>query len=255
MIVFGAVDEEHHVGILLDGSRLTQVAELRTLSFESLARLNATVKLAERENGNVEFLGKSLQRSGYCRYLLLSAAEAHTVGVHQLQIVNHNQFHTMFSHQSACLCAQLKHRESGSVVNIERCSNERVDTLVEAVPFVGFKLSVENLASLNFTAVGDESVDELDVAHLKREEGCGYTIVGNDVFCHGEGKRGLSHGRSACNDDEVGRLPTAGDVVELVVACRYSRESVFVCRRFLNNINGICYDRVYLCVVLLHVSC
>ena len=39
------MDETHHVGILLDGTRLTQIAQLRPLAFLAFAVLHATVQL------------------------------------------------------------------------------------------------------------------------------------------------------------------------------------------------------------------
>ena len=60
VIVFGTMDEEHHVGILLYGSRLAEVAELRTLAFKALAGLYSTVELTEGEDGDVELLCQTL---------------------------------------------------------------------------------------------------------------------------------------------------------------------------------------------------
>ena len=63
MVVFGAVDEDDHVGILLDGSRFAEVAQLRTLTFVALAVFNSTVQLAQSQNGNVQFLGQAFERT------------------------------------------------------------------------------------------------------------------------------------------------------------------------------------------------
>ena len=46
-IVFGTMHEQHHIGILLDSSRLTEIAELRALALVALAILYATVELRE----------------------------------------------------------------------------------------------------------------------------------------------------------------------------------------------------------------
>ena len=64
MVVFWSVDEEHHVGILLDGSRLTEVAQLWSFSFKTFTRLHATVQLTECEDGYVELFRKPFERSG-----------------------------------------------------------------------------------------------------------------------------------------------------------------------------------------------
>ena len=53
MVVFGAVDEDDHIGILLDGSRFAEVAQLRALSFVALAVFDTTIQLAQGQNGNV----------------------------------------------------------------------------------------------------------------------------------------------------------------------------------------------------------
>ena len=59
VVVFGAVDEEHHVGILLNGSRLTQVAQLRALAFKAVAVFYCSVELGKGEHGDVQLLGKT----------------------------------------------------------------------------------------------------------------------------------------------------------------------------------------------------
>ena len=69
----------------------------------------------------------------------------------------------MLANQSAGLGAQLKDGQAGGVVDIERCTQQVVQTLVQTVPLVGLQLAVQNLRTLNLAAVGDESVDELDV--------------------------------------------------------------------------------------------
>ena len=45
VIVLWTVYKDDHISILLDGSRLTQIRQLRTLAVESLTTLHATVQL------------------------------------------------------------------------------------------------------------------------------------------------------------------------------------------------------------------
>ena len=59
MVILRAMNEQYHVGILLDGSRLTQVRQLRALTFQSLTALNTTVKLTERQDRNIQLLGQT----------------------------------------------------------------------------------------------------------------------------------------------------------------------------------------------------
>ena len=62
MIILRTMHKQHHIGILLDGSRLTKVAQLRTLAFKTLTILNSTVQLRQSEYGDIKLLGKSLKR-------------------------------------------------------------------------------------------------------------------------------------------------------------------------------------------------
>jgi len=102
------MNEEHHIGILLNSSRLTKVAQLRTFALESLTVFHITRQLRQGEYRNVELLGKPLERTGNCRNLFLTATKLHSVGVHQLKIVYHKELHTLFSYQSACLGSQFE---------------------------------------------------------------------------------------------------------------------------------------------------
>ena len=64
LVVFGAVDEAHDVGVLLDSPRLTEVRELRALAIgvtALLAVLYAAVELGEGDDGYVQLLGQHLQ--------------------------------------------------------------------------------------------------------------------------------------------------------------------------------------------------
>ena len=45
LIIFGAMDKAHHIGILLDGPGFTQVTQLRTLSVNTFTALHTTIQL------------------------------------------------------------------------------------------------------------------------------------------------------------------------------------------------------------------
>ena len=53
MVVLGTVNEDDHIGILLDGSRLTKVAELGALALETFTTLHTTIQLTECQDGNI----------------------------------------------------------------------------------------------------------------------------------------------------------------------------------------------------------
>ena len=69
------MDENDHVGILLDGSGFTKVAELG-LSGAASALHGISGKLGQGDDRDVQFLGRGLQRAGNgCHFLFAEAAE------------------------------------------------------------------------------------------------------------------------------------------------------------------------------------
>ena len=247
------MNEEHHVGILLNGSRLAKVAQLRPLAVDALTVFHRSVELAQCQNRDVEFLGQSLERAGDGGHLLLAVTETHTAGVHQLQIVYHDDFHPFFPHQSAGLRPQLKHRETRRVVHIDGCSRELSQVFVEALPLVRFELTAEYLVSRNLAHVGNQAVHQLHVVHFEREEGDGFAVVHGDVLGDAQRERGLTHGRSAGDDHKVGSLPPARDVVQPGESARHTGQSPLVLGRSHKYSLRFGYHGVYLRVVLPHV--
>ena len=71
LVGIGAMNEDHQVAILLDGSRLTKVGQLGALV---VALFGFAVELAERDYRNLEFFGEQLQASGVFGDLLLASA-------------------------------------------------------------------------------------------------------------------------------------------------------------------------------------
>ena len=63
MIILWTMHEEHHIRILLDGSRFTEVTQLRTLTLKTFTGFNTTIQLTEGDDGDIQFLSKTLQRT------------------------------------------------------------------------------------------------------------------------------------------------------------------------------------------------
>ena len=51
------MNKHNDVGVLFDGTRLAQVTQLRTLAVNALAVFHAAVQLAQRDDGDIQFLG------------------------------------------------------------------------------------------------------------------------------------------------------------------------------------------------------
>ena len=63
LVIFGAVNETHHIGILLDCTGFTKVTQLRTFSFKPFTTLDTTIQLRQSYNRNIQLFGKPLQRT------------------------------------------------------------------------------------------------------------------------------------------------------------------------------------------------
>ena len=160
----------------------------------------------------------------------------------------------MLTYQTTRLGTQLKDGEAWSIVNVQRCTQQVVDTLIQTVPLVRLQLSVQNLRALNLTGIRYQTVHQLHVRHFKREERHRHLVVGSNILSHREGKRRLTHCRTTGNDDKVRWLPTTGDIVQFMITRRHTRQAVLIGCSLLDDVNGILDDGVYLRVVLLHVT-
>ena len=160
----------------------------------------------------------------------------------------------MLTNQSARLGPQLKHGQSWRVVDIERSSLQIVDALVKPIPLIAAQLAIEDLGTLNLTGIGDQAIHQLHVRHFKREESHRHPHISSDILGHRERERGLTHRRAPGNDDKVGSLPAAGDVVELVITRRDTRQSVGIGSRRLNHLHGLHQHWVDDRIVFLHVA-
>ena len=61
LVIFGTVNEAHHIGILLDGTGFTKVTQLGTLAFLAFTVLHTTVQLRQSDDRNVQLLGQTFQ--------------------------------------------------------------------------------------------------------------------------------------------------------------------------------------------------
>ena len=91
VVVGLAVDEGDHVGILLDGAGLAQIAEHGALVVA--AALAGAGELRERDDGDVQLLGQGLEAAGdggdlLGAVLVVLACRRRAGGRHQLQVVD-----------------------------------------------------------------------------------------------------------------------------------------------------------------------
>ena len=84
-VILLSEDKHDDVGILLDGSRFTQVAQLRAFV---VAVFDLAAQLAERDDGDVEFLGDGLEALGDLGNLIDPVFIIRSArGFHELKII------------------------------------------------------------------------------------------------------------------------------------------------------------------------
>ena len=117
MIHFLAVDEHDHVGVLLDGPRLAEVAQPGTMAL--LAHLHLPVQLGQAQQGDVQLAGEALQPPGHLGHLLL-ARVARIVRLDQLQVVDHQEAEVLLPLQPPGAGGDFRHRAGRRVVDEDR---------------------------------------------------------------------------------------------------------------------------------------
>src|ERR1700724_4555580 len=92
-VIFLAVHEHHHVGVLLDRAGFTQVGQLRAFV---VAALDLARQLRQRDDGDVELLGQRLQAGGdFGDFLHAVIVAALARALQKLDIVDHDQVETL----------------------------------------------------------------------------------------------------------------------------------------------------------------
>ena len=97
MVVFRTVDKAYDIRILLNSTRLTQVAQLRLLAVYSRSTFHGAAQLAQCNNGYIQLLCHGFQVARNHTNLLLAAAEVHPLCVHQLQVVDDDELHSVLT--------------------------------------------------------------------------------------------------------------------------------------------------------------
>ncbi|MDF2782518.1 MAG: hypothetical protein K0S96_2323 [Geminicoccaceae bacterium] len=224
-VVLVAVDEHHHVGVLLDRAGFAQIRELRPLV---LALLDRARELGERQDRDVELLGDRLQALGDLGDLL------HPVGLggaadrpHQLQVVDHQHRQAVAPLEPARAGPERRDRQRRGVVDEQRATREVLARLDHALPLVLPELAAAQVVRAQVGLGGEQAHRELLGRHLEREQadrvaaagqalglrsgGPGRRGVGGD----GDRERGLAHARARRQDHQVRGLQAAELVVEV----------------------------------------
>ena len=208
------VDEQDHIGVLLDGTGLAEVAEHRlAVALFALHRLAG--QLGQGDDRDVELLGGRLEGTGDGRDFLLAQAAEVGRTLHQLEVVHDDQADLLLLDEAFGLGAELGQRQARGVVDVEGGLGEVRQRHVELLPLVGLQRNAAlDLVGREARLGGHQTLDELDGGHFEGEHRDGDVVVHRGVAGEVEGEGRLTDGRTGRQDDEVRRLPAHGDAVE-----------------------------------------
>ncbi len=228
-VVVVAVDEHHHVGVLLDRAGFAEVRELRPLV---LALLDRAGELRQRHDRHRELLGDGLQPLGDHGDLQHAAVRPGAGGgAHELEVVHHDELQPPGPLQPAAAGAQRGDGDGRGVVDHQRQAGELAADLDEAVEIPLLDVAAADLVAGDARVLGQQAGGELVGAHLEREDGDGAArlhplplLVGFAQQGLGgaegdlRGERGLAHAGAAGEDQQIRAMQAAGLGIEVAQA-------------------------------------
>ena len=220
-----AVNEQDHVGILLDSARFAQVGHDRTFV---RALLQRAVQLGQRDHGTTEFFRQAFQAP---RNLgnLRGAVVARRIGRHQLQVIDDDQAQlAALARQTARAGAQFDRVQRRRFIDVQLRVVHLLDRIRQARPVFVVQAARAQAVLVQLPDGAEHTHGQLGAAHLHREHGHGQAAVDGHVFADVDGKRRLAHRRTARHDHQVARLQTGGHAVEVDETGGHARDFTLV---------------------------
>ena len=116
LVILLAVDEHHHVGILLDGARFAEVVEPRAVV---TGGFRLPIQLSEAQHRDIEFARHPLEPPRDSCHLFLPRV-AGIVGLDQLEVVDHDQRESLLTLEPPCHRCNLGECAAGRIVDEQR---------------------------------------------------------------------------------------------------------------------------------------
>ena len=216
-IIFLAIDEHHHIRVLLDRSGFAQIGEHRALV---VAIVDAARELRQRHDRDIQLLRQRLQAFGHFGdflHAILGPARR----LDQLQIIDRDQPDILLPLQSARTRCDLRDRNATGIVDVKRQIAQHLRGLHEAVPFRVGKTTGADFSHIDFRLLGKNAGGKLRGRHLERKKqhrrsARRFDLVRlvlrpkpSGVKRHIGGERCLAHAGPARDDDEIGRVQPA----------------------------------------------
>src|SRR5690606_3951865 len=147
--------------------RCSQVGKLRALVLTLLDRAR---KLRSGQHGDIQLPGKLLELARDKANLLHAVLHAPATGIHQLQIVHHDQVQTVLAVQAAALGPHLDRRLRRRVVEENADVAQVASRLNKERPLAVVEFAEAQVLRADARLGRDETLHDLLVAHLHAED-------------------------------------------------------------------------------------
>ena len=170
---------------------------------DSLARLSCE----RQSDGDVELAGEGLDAAGDGGDFLLAVLGAG--GLHELEIVDDDDFEIELELEAAGLGAQVHEGQARGVVDEDLALGEFADRVREGVAVLLGEHAAAEFVAVHAGARAEHALGELLLGHFEGEDGGGLFEVHADMFSYVHSKSCFADGRPGGQDDHLAFLQAA----------------------------------------------
>ncbi len=154
--------------------------------------------------------------------------------LHQLQVVDHHEAEPLLLLQPTGLGPDLQQGDRRGVVDEQRRLCQRAEGITELAPVGVLEPSRAQAGGVDACFGGQQPVDDLELRHLQAEQQGRLLQPRRGEVADRQGEARLAHGRAGRQDEQVLRLESGGEPVEIVETRRQARD--------LGALLGECFD-------------
>lgn len=236
-VVFLAVEEADHVGVLLDGAGFPEVGH----AGGAAALFGAPVELGEDDDGDLEFLGDGFEACGdFGDFPFAGAFGLFGFGAHQLEVVDGDELDVFVALFATGFGADVTDGDGWGVVDEEGGVDDLLGCFLNPGEFAFGEVEARfEVGEGELGAGEEETLDNLLGAHLAGEDEGGLFLVEGDVLddVHHEG--GFSHGGAGGDDEHLAGFHAAAHGVEDCVAGGCSLHAALAGEELFDDLDDI----------------
>src|ERR1700741_203467 len=187
----GAVDEHDDVGVLFDRAGFAKVRKLRA----ALVAFGRAGKLAEDEDGNLQFLGEALEPAGNAGNFFLTRIEAAASG-DELKVIDHEEREALVALEAASLGTDFEDAGGAGIVHPKGRRGDDAKRLSHSLPIVAAEVAGAEFVRVRLSDRSDQALEQGFLGHFEAEDSDGKAAADSDIFGQIQSESGFSLGRS-----------------------------------------------------------